>query len=129
MPSVAAGGQQRQQSVEWLAHLTGRWHTGLPMSDTRRFLVTGGAGFIGSHIVEALLRRGHEVVVLDDLSSGRRENLEEAVASVAAPAGDRPSADASGAGAAHPRVAGRLRNFRQTVLDAALALENDRSSD
>jgi nucleoside-diphosphate-sugar epimerase len=37
--------------------------------------VTGGAGFIGSHIVEALLSRGDEVLVIDDLSSGKRENL------------------------------------------------------
>ena len=40
-----------------------------------RFLVTGGAGFIGSHITEELLRRGHSVVVLDDLSSGKEANL------------------------------------------------------
>jgi UDP-glucose 4-epimerase len=39
-------------------------------------LVTGGAGFIGSHLTEALLAAGHEVVVLDDLSTGRLENLE-----------------------------------------------------
>src|SRR5881392_4065867 len=40
-----------------------------------RALVTGGAGFIGSHVVEALLARGDEVNALDDLSKGRRENV------------------------------------------------------
>ncbi len=38
-------------------------------------LVTGGAGFIGSHLVERLIRDGHQVIALDDLSSGRWENL------------------------------------------------------
>jgi UDP-glucose 4-epimerase len=40
-----------------------------------RAIVTGGAGFIGSHVAEALLARGDEVHVLDDLSTGRRENV------------------------------------------------------
>jgi nucleoside-diphosphate-sugar epimerase len=40
-----------------------------------KILVTGGAGFIGSHLTEALVREGHRVRVLDDLSSGKRENL------------------------------------------------------
>ncbi|HTV45037.1 MAG TPA: NAD-dependent epimerase/dehydratase family protein [Stellaceae bacterium] len=44
-----------------------------------RFLVTGGAGFIGSHLVEALLEDGHRIRVLDDLSSGRRDNLPRGV--------------------------------------------------
>jgi UDP-glucose 4-epimerase len=42
-----------------------------------RFVVTGGAGFIGSNTVDELVRRGHSVVVLDDLSSGKEENLAE----------------------------------------------------
>src|SRR5664279_302842 len=46
---------------------------GLPM----RYLVTGGAGFIGSNTVDELVRRGHSVVVLDDLSAGKEENLAE----------------------------------------------------
>lgn len=44
-----------------------------------RFLITGGAGFIGSHLTEALLAAGHEVTVLDDLSTGRFENIEPLV--------------------------------------------------
>ena len=45
-----------------------------------RTLVTGGAGFIGSHLVDALIARGDEVAVADDLSSGRESNLEAALA-------------------------------------------------
>src|SRR3954468_4963196 len=42
---------------------------------SKRALVTGGAGFIGSHVADLYLERGYEVVILDDLSSGRRENV------------------------------------------------------
>ncbi len=45
-----------------------------------RTLVTGGAGFIGSNLTDALLARGDEVIVVDDLSTGRRENLEPGLA-------------------------------------------------
>jgi len=45
-----------------------------------KLLVTGGAGYIGGHTVHSLLRAGHDVVVLDDLSLGRREILPEGVA-------------------------------------------------
>ncbi len=42
-----------------------------------RYFVTGGCGFIGSHLVDALINQGHEVVVLDNLSTGTRKNLNE----------------------------------------------------
>jgi UDP-glucose 4-epimerase len=44
-----------------------------------RFLVTGGAGFIGSHLADLLIENGHSVHVLDDLSTGRIENIEHLV--------------------------------------------------
>lgn len=46
-----------------------------PAGNLPPILVTGGAGFIGSHLVERLLREGQNVVVIDDLSTGRQENL------------------------------------------------------
>ncbi|WP_242343883.1 NAD-dependent epimerase/dehydratase family protein [Anaeromyxobacter terrae] len=48
----------------------------------RRWVITGGAGFIGSHLVEALLARGQDVVVLDDFSTGREANLDAVRAAV-----------------------------------------------
>lgn len=44
-----------------------------------RILVTGGAGFLGSHICELLLARGHEVIALDNLFTGRRKNIEHLI--------------------------------------------------
>ena len=46
-----------------------------------RYLITGGAGFIGSHVADALVARGDDVVVLDDFSTGRRANVEHLIAS------------------------------------------------
>ncbi len=45
------------------------------MTERKRILVTGGAGFIGSHLAEAFVKHGHEVAVVDNLSSGRREQV------------------------------------------------------
>lgn len=49
-----------------------------------KYLVTGGCGFIGSHLTDVLLQQGHEVIVLDNLSSGFRHNLSEAAQLVVA---------------------------------------------
>ena len=59
-----------------------------------RFLVTGGGGFIGSHLVDRIIAEGHEVVVLDNFASGKKSNLDAAVAT------------------------GRLRLVEGTILDS-----------
>lgn len=47
-----------------------------------RYCVTGGAGFIGSHLVDSLVAQGHSVIVLDDLSTGRHDNLRQHAGSI-----------------------------------------------
>jgi UDP-glucose 4-epimerase len=42
---------------------------------SKKILVTGGAGFIGSHLVDVLIERGHDVVIIDNLSTGKKENI------------------------------------------------------
>ena len=71
----------------------------------RLILVTGGAGFIGSHLVEDLLDRGDRVRILDNFSTGKRENLE-------ALGGDRSSA-----GTDFQLLEGDIRDYK-TVLQA-----------
>jgi UDP-glucose 4-epimerase len=62
------------------------------------YLVTGGAGFIGSHLVDALLRDGHRVRVLDDLSTGKRANLDGAAELVVGDVADRAAVGAAADG-------------------------------
>ena len=74
-----------------------------------RIVVTGGAGFIGSHAADALLGAGHDVVVVDDLSAGRREHVPVGATFVHAPLDDAldevlPGADAVWHLAANPEV-------------------------
>jgi len=91
-----------------------------------RCLVSGGAGFIGSNLVDALLARGHQVTVLDNLSSGRRENLDGALASGAElVVGDVCDAEDVRAAfaAARPEVVFHLAaqiDVRRSVADPAL---------
>ncbi len=84
-----------------------------------RALVTGGAGFIGSHLVDALVERGDSVLVLDDLSTGKRENLNPGATFVE---GDvREAADVNAAFAeAEPQVCFHLAaqaDVRRSVED------------
>src|SRR4051795_7733156 len=58
-----------------------------------RVLVTGGAGFIGSHVADALLARSHEVTVLDDLSGGFTDNVPSAARLVRASVADSVAVD------------------------------------
>jgi UDP-N-acetylglucosamine/UDP-N-acetyl-alpha-D-glucosaminouronate 4-epimerase len=72
-------------------------------------LVTGGAGFIGSHLAEALVRKGHRVRVLDDFSSGRHENLRHLAGDVKVMEGD----------CADPRAAARAVKGVEVVYHEA----------
>ena len=48
----------------------------LPYSKRKRILVTGGAGFVGSHLVDKLMTEGHDVIVMDNFFTGRKKNIE-----------------------------------------------------
>jgi len=55
-----------------------------------KYLITGGAGFIGSHLADLLLSKGHQVMVLDDLSTGKAANLDSRVQLIVGSICDRP---------------------------------------
>jgi nucleoside-diphosphate-sugar epimerase len=76
-----------------------------------RILVTGGGGFIGSHLVGRLLEDGHEVRVIDNFATGRRENLTEFAADVEVVEGDITSYER-----AHNAVRGRDAVLHQAAL-------------
>ena len=47
------------------------------MSQVKKVVVTGGAGFIGSHLAQKLAGQGYQTIILDDLSTGKMENIKE----------------------------------------------------
>ena len=49
---------------------------GTKLSSQKRILVTGGAGFLGSHLIDRLLAEGHEVICVDNLFTGTKRNIE-----------------------------------------------------
>ncbi len=83
-----------------------------------KYVVTGGAGFIGSHLTEALLRRGHDVVVIDNLFSGTRDNLDEARDSAGEHAGNLTllTADILDETAIHMALDGAEAVFHQAAI-------------
>lgn len=80
-----------------------------------RIVVTGGAGFIGSHVVDAYVGLGHEVLIIDDLSAGRREQV-------------NPQARLVELDIASPEIGDVLRDFRPEVINHHAAQTSVRNS-
>jgi nucleoside-diphosphate-sugar epimerase len=97
-----------------------------PSLDDVDVLVTGGAGFIGSHLVDALVARGARVRVLDDLSTGRRENLarhEGRVALVVGDLRDRALVDATTKGVRYVFHQAALGSIPRSMRDPATTID------
>ena len=90
-----------------------------------RVLVTGGAGFIGSHLVDALVARGDEVVVLDTLATGRAENIPAGVALVQGSVADEAAVAKAVEGCAVVYHQGALGSVARSVADP---LASDRAN-
>jgi UDP-glucose 4-epimerase len=84
---------------------------------TVRVLVTGGAGFIGSHLVDVLVARGDDVVVLDDLSTGHEPNVNPAARLVRGDVTDRVTVESAAAGAEVVFHLAAARAVVRSVLD------------
>ncbi len=80
-----------------------------------RILITGGAGFIGSHIADSYISEGHEVMVIDDLSSGKKRNVPAAARFVLCDVGSDTAAEA-------------VKTFRPEVVNHHAAQINVRAS-
>ena len=80
----------------------------------RTFLITGGAGFIGSHLCERLLELGHRVLVLDDLSTGNRDNIAHLL--------EHPALHFARCSVDHQAVLDRLMSETDTVIHLAAAV-------
>ena len=93
-----------------------------------RYLVTGGAGFIGSHLVEELLRRGEQVRVADNFSTGRRANLDAAAAAAGAEVPPVVEGDLADAGVAAAAVAGVDYVLHQAAIPSVPRSVNDPSA-
>ena len=93
-----------------------------------RSLVTGGAGFIGSSVVRALLARGDEVRVLDNFSTGKRENLAGLAGSVEIVAGDLMDGDATSRAVAGVEAVFHLAAKVSVPQSVAAPLEDQRTN-
>ncbi len=83
-----------------------------------RQLITGGAGFIGSHLADRLVARGDEVIILDDLSTGSRRNVEPLLAADAADVAGQAFNIACGDRISLNGLLGELRSIVGTDVEA-----------